>query len=172
MLRTALASVAFAVILASPVTAQKASQTGTVSQEVNDTRISMQYDRPVARGRPLFGELIEWDAIWTPGANRATWIEFSKPVRVEGHELEAGRYGLWMTPKEDGHWEIALVAEWDTHHGMFPFGEELVTLTVQTGEASHVEVLAWYFPEVGPYETTLTMHWGTTTVPLRIEVGK
>ena len=100
MLRTALASLAVTVVLASPLTAQKASQTGTVSQEVNDTRISMQYDRPVARGRPLFGELIEWDAIWTPGANRATWIEFSKPVRVEGQEIEAGKYGLWMTPKE------------------------------------------------------------------------
>jgi hypothetical protein len=25
---------------------------------------------------------------------------------------------------------------------------------------------------VGPYQTTLVMHWGTTTVPLRIEVGQ
>jgi len=172
MHRTFLASLALALVLASPVSAQKASQTGTVSQEVNDTRISMQYDRPVARGRALFGELIEWDAIWTPGANRATWIEFSKPVRLEGHELDEGRYGLWMTPKEDGEWEVALVNEWDTHHGMFPFGDEVAVLSVRTGEASHIEVLAFYFPEVGPYQATLTMHWGSTTVPLRIEVGR
>jgi Protein of unknown function (DUF2911) len=172
MLRTLFASLAVSLLLASPVSAQKASQTGTVSQEVNDTRISMQYDRPVARGRALFGELIEWDAIWTPGANRATWIDFSKPVTLEGHKLDAGRYGIWMTPKEDGNWGVTVVSEWDTHHGMFPFGEEVTEFTVQTGEASHIEVLAFYFPEVGPYATTLTMHWGTTTVPLRIEVGQ
>lgn len=171
MLRTVVASVALTALLALPVSAQKASQTATVSQEVNDTRISLGYDRPVARGRSLFGELIEWDVIWTPGANRATWIEFSLPVRVGDHEIEAGRYGLWMMPKEDGQWEITLVREWDTHHGMFPFGQEVVTITVQAGEASRMEVLAFYFPEVGPYRTTLTMHWGITTVPLSIEVG-
>jgi Protein of unknown function (DUF2911) len=172
MYRTPFASLALVLLIASPLAGQKASQTGTVSQEVNDTRISLQYDRPVARGRALFGELIEWDAVWTPGANRATWIEFSKPVLLEGHEIDAGRYGIWMTPKEDGYWEVTLVGEWDTHHGMFPFGEEVAEFSVETGEASYIEVLAFYFPDVGPYQTTLVMHWGTTTVPLRIEVGQ
>ena len=32
------------------------------------------------------------------------------------------------------------------------------------------EVLAFYFPMVGPYEATLRFHWGSVVLPLRIEV--
>jgi hypothetical protein len=32
--------------------------------------------------------------------------------------------------------------------------------------------LAFYFPLVGPYETTLRFHWGNVVVPLQIEVGR
>ena len=66
-----------------PGLAQQASQHGAVSKTVNQTIVTLEYDRPVARGRVIFGELIEWDAIWTPGANRATWIDFSQPVKLE-----------------------------------------------------------------------------------------
>ncbi len=77
-----------------------ASQHGTVSQSVNTTTITLEYDRPVLRGRSIFGELLDYDVIWTPGANRATWIDFSAPVKIQGQELPAGRYGLWTIPQE------------------------------------------------------------------------
>jgi Protein of unknown function (DUF2911) len=157
-------------LCAAPVAAQQASQHASVSQTVYLTDITVEYDRPVARGRALFGELIEWDVIWTPGANRATWIEFSDPVTFEGHELEAGRYGLWTIPHEDAPWEVILVSEWDTHHAYFSFETELLRTPVSPAEAEHMEVLAFYFPEVGPYEATLRLHWGNTVLPLRIEV--
>ena len=83
-----------------PSSSQQASQHAVVAQTVYTTVITLEYDRPVARGRELFGALVEWDAIWTPGANRATWIDFSKPVTLEGHALQAGRYAIWMVPKE------------------------------------------------------------------------
>ena len=135
------------------------------------TVITMEYDRPVARGRELVGALVEWDAIWTPGANRASWIDFSKPVTVEGHALQAGRYAIWMVPKENGPWEIIVVRDWDTDHGLFPFGAEVFRTMVEPEAGSHMEVLAYYFPVVGPEEATLRFHWGNTIIPLQIEVG-
>jgi len=153
-----------------PLSAQKASQTGRVSQEIFETTVSMQYDRPVARGRELFGELVAWDAVWTPGANRATWIEFSTPVTLEGTELDAGRYALWMTPRESGEWGISIVSEWDTHHGIYPAHTEVASFTVPVEESSHMETLAFYFPVVDFYSATLVFHWGTTLLPLSIEV--
>jgi len=36
----------------------KPSQHGTVSQRVADTTITVEYNRPVARGRELFGRLV------------------------------------------------------------------------------------------------------------------
>ncbi len=152
--------------------AQQASQHAVVSQTVYTTEITLEYDRPVARGRELFGALVEWDAIWTPGANRATWIDFSKPVTVEGHALQAGRYAIWMVPKENGPWEIIVVNAWDTDHGLFPFGEEVFRTMVTPETGAHMEVLAYYFPVVGPEDATLRFHWGTTIIPLRIEVGR
>ena len=61
-----------AVVGALPGSSQQASQHALLAQTVNQTVITLEYDRPVARGRELFGALVEWDAIWTPGANRAT----------------------------------------------------------------------------------------------------
>ena len=149
---------------------QQASQHAAVAQTIYTTVVTIEYDRPVARGRELFGALVEWDAIWTPGANRATWIDFSDPVKLEGHDLEAGRYAIWMVPKENGPWEVIVVDDWDTDHGLFPFGAEVFRTMVQPETGSHMEVLAYYFPVVGPTEATLRFHWGSTIIPLSIEV--
>ena len=117
-MRISLLCVAAATVVTfTPASAQRASQHGVVSQTVNETEIRLEYDRPVARGRELFGELIEWEALWTPGANRATWIEFSERVTINGHEMPKGRYAMWMVPQEDRPWEVVFVSEWDTHHG-------------------------------------------------------
>ena len=148
----------------------RASQHGTVSQTVNATTISLAYDRPVLRGRSVFGDILDYEVVWTPGANRTTWIEFTEPVTVEGAELEAGRYGLWTVPHEDEAWEVAFVREWDTHHSYFPRETEAARIRVDVEEGDHMEVLAFYFPVVGPYETTLRFHWGNTILPLRITV--
>ena len=114
-----------AVVGALPGSSQQASQHALLAQTVNQTVITLEY-RPVARGRELFGALVEWDAIWTPGAlaNRATWIDFSESVMLEGNALDAGRYAIWMVPKENEPWEIIVVREWDTDHGL-PFGTEV-----------------------------------------------
>ena len=47
------------------------SQHGSVSQRVSYTNISVDYKRPVARGRTLFGSLVKWDSVWHPGADSA-----------------------------------------------------------------------------------------------------
>ena len=150
----------------------RASQHGTVSQEVNTTRITLEYDRPVLRGRSVFGDILDYDVVWTPGANRTTWIDFSEPVKVQGQALDAGRYGIWTIPHEDDPWEVILVSEWDTHHSFFPFETEVLRIEATPEDGAHIEVLAFYFPTVGPYQTTLRFHWGEVVLPLQIEVGQ
>ena len=157
---------------ADTLTAQPAaSQHGTVSQVVNTTTISLGYDRPVLRGRSVFGDILDHDIVWTPGANRTTWIEVSEPVVFEGVELEAGRYGIWTIPHADEPWEVILVSDWDTHHSYFPFESEVARVRVEEEAGAHMEVLAFYFPVVGPYETTLRFHWGDVVVPFQITVS-
>ena len=150
----------------------RASQHGTVSQTVNATTISVDYDRPVARGRELFGGIIDFDVVWTPGANRATWVEFSTSVTVMEQAIDAGRYGIWLVPHELEPWELVLVRDWDTHHSFFPRESEAIRIGVPTEPGAHMEALAFYFPTVGPYQTVLRVHWGDTVLPIAITVPR
>ena len=169
----ALSFVALLALATAPLHAQpRASQHGAVSQTVNTTTITLEYDRPVLRGRSVFGDILDYDVVWTPGANRATWIEVSEPVRIEGAELPAGRYGVWTVPHDAESWEVIFVSEWDTHHSFFPMEAEVARVRVRPEVGGHMEVLAFYFPVVGPYATTLRFHWGEIAVPLLIEVSE
>jgi len=165
--------------LAAPAAARQqegppASQHATVSQTVNRTVITIAYDRPVARGRKLFGEdgIVVSGALWTPGANRATTLEFSTDVTVVGQAVPAGRYSLWTIPR-DSAWTVILNRTWDSHHAIYP-GEagEVLRAAIETTTGAHMETLALYFPVVGPGSTTLHVHWGETVLPIRIEVPR
>src|SRR5258708_36978407 len=91
---------ALTIALAAPLAAQDIplSQHATVSQRVGTTAITIDYNRPVARGRKLFGDLVPWGRVWHPGANDATTITSSKSVLVEGKPLAAGSYTIWSIP--------------------------------------------------------------------------
>src|SRR4051812_2318514 len=96
------------------------SQHGTVTQNLSGTAITISYNRPVARGRELFGTLVRWDHMWHPGADSVTTIVFSKPVTIEGRGLPAGRYSLWTIPEEPPKpWTVIFnrgVGGWHTNY--------------------------------------------------------
>ena len=71
----------------------KPSQHGSVSQRVNDTTITVEYNRPVARGRELFGKLVPYGRIWCPCADDATTVEVSTPGGGKSYEVVAVRFG-------------------------------------------------------------------------------
>jgi hypothetical protein len=148
------------------------SQLGTVTQRVGYTDIAIVYRRPVARGRDLFGGVVRWGRIWTPGADSATAIEFSREVEIEGQSLAAGSYTLWMIPQPaPGPWIVVFSKAVHVFHIPYP-GEhqDALRLTVTPEEGTHMEVLAFDFPVVGPDSAVIRMHWGTTVVPLRVRV--
>ncbi len=177
MSRSFVAFAALAVTAAAqPVDAQqtvRASQRGTVSQTVAATVFTVTYDRPVARGRALFGEgegfLVKFGREWTPGANRATILETTGDVVVEGQLLRAGKYSVWAIPGAD-QWTVIFSDAWDTFHIPYPEGRDVLRVHVPVVQASHMETLAWYFPVVSATGTTLRVHWGGTAAEVRIEL--
>jgi Protein of unknown function (DUF2911) len=147
----------------------KPSQHGTVSQTVDQTTITIAYDRPVARGRELFGGIVPWGHAWTPGANWATTIEFDRDVTVEGHAVPAGSYSIWTIPGAD-EWTFILSKRDRVFHTRYPKGQDLVRFTVRPIAGEHMETLAWYFPVVAADHAVLHLHWGTTVVAVAIGV--
>jgi hypothetical protein len=161
-------------VASSPARAQgyPFSQRGTVSQMVAFTNITIAYGRPVARGRALFGALVPWDSVWHPGADSATRIRFSHDVLLEGHELRAGEYSLWLIPRESKPWTLIVSRAAHVFHKPYP-GErfDVLRIDVTPEEVSPVKSFTIYFPMVLRDEAVMRLQWGTTAVPVRIKAA-
>jgi hypothetical protein len=147
------------------------SQEALVRQKVADTWIEVHYRRPVARGRTVYGGVVEWGRIWTPGADTATSIAISTPVQVEGETLPRGSYSIWMIPDSTGPWTVIFNKTTPAWHTEYPgAGRDQLRVRVTPAQGPPMESLLWYFPNVDGPDATLVMHWGTTGVPLRLHV--
>ena len=146
------------------------SQRGSVTQMVAFTEISVEYGRPVARGRALFGALVPWDSVWHPGADSATRITFSRDVLLDGKPLRSGEYTLWLIPHERAPWTLIVSRAAHVFHKPYPGTTfDVLRLDVTPVQASDMESFAIYFPMVLRDEAELRLHWGTTAVPIRIK---
>ncbi len=170
MIGAVLAAIAVAAILAqAPPAAPRPSQHGSVTQHVGSAEITVDYNRPVARGRDLFGALVPWGRVWTPGADYATTISVSRDVKIEGETLPEGTYSLWTEPQKD-KWTVIFNKVHPVFHTRYPAGQDVLRVTATPREGAHMETLAFYFPVVDGTHAELVLHWGTTVVPLRIDV--
>lgn len=153
-----------------PLDDVKASQSGSVWQEIANTSITVTYDRPVARGRELFGGIVPFGDIWNPGANDATAIALSRDVTINGNALPAGSYSLWAIP-DPNRWTMIFSREADVYHTPYP-GEEhdALRFMVSPRLGEHMETLAFYFAEVEKKDAELRLHWGDTYIPMSITV--
>ena len=145
------------------------SQRGSATQHVAHTTIAIEYGRPVARGRVLFGQLVPWDSVWHPGADSATRISFDHPVQLEGHEVKAGEYSVWLVPHASGPWTVILSRAAHAFHKPYPgAAQDAYRFDVAPERGAHMESLAYYFPSVVRDQAVLRLHWGETIVPIRV----
>lgn len=151
-----------------PDGSDRGSQPAEVRQRMGSTEIAVVYNRPSARGRELFGELVPYDSIWNPGADEATRIELSDDVLVEGERLPAGKYSIWAIPRPD-RWTIVFSHAHDVFHEPYP-GEErdALRLEVRPRAAFHVETMAFTFPVAVRDSAELDLRWGEVRIPLRL----
>jgi hypothetical protein len=86
----------------------------TVRAQIGHTIFTVDYGRPLMRGRTLLGDLIPYDRVWRTGANAATQFTTSTPIKLAGLQIPAGTYTLFSAPhttgvdlivnKETGEW--------------------------------------------------------------------
>lgn len=154
------------------MTQVRESQHGSVVQTVDATTIVVEYFRPVARGRALFGDLVKWNDIWTPGANWATTIEVDQDVQVENQRLPMGKYSIWVSPKNGEDWIVMFSRAVPRFHAWVPLpDQEQLRISVTPEGGPHVEVLTWSFPMVRRDGALLRMQWGTTFIQFLVSVG-
>jgi len=150
----------------------RASPFGTVSQLIDSTTITVEYYRPSVRERAIFGRLVRWGEMWTPGANWATTLEVNRDVRIEGQPLPRGKYSVWMIPaQKPDSWTVVLNRTARRFHVMRPDPkDDQLRFKVAADSAPSLEMLTFSFPVVTRTGATLAFYWAGTAVPMRLDI--
>lgn len=150
----------------------RASERSRLSQTIDGTVIGIDYARPRLKGRsPIFGKVVEWGEVWTPGANWATTLETSKPITLDGLAVPKGKYSVWLVVRQAGTWTLVLDPDHHRFHEDPPDSNTAqIRLAVAPGKAPKTEVLTWSFPEIRVSGGTLAMQWADTRVSVNIKV--
>jgi hypothetical protein len=83
------------------------SPAASVSQDLGICNVKIDYSRPGVKGRKIWGGLVPYGEVWRAGANAATVITFSHPVKIAGKDLAAGSYAFFAIPGEKA-WTLIL----------------------------------------------------------------
>jgi hypothetical protein len=173
--RTALAAGLLSFLAAGATFAQqldlpRPSPNATVSQTVGVTEITIKYSRPGVKDRQIWGKLVPYGEVWRTGANENTTIKFSTPVKIDGHELAAGIYGLQTIPNADD-WTVIFSKDAD-EWGAFSYKQEDDALRIQAKPqpAELRERMAFDFDDVTDTTAKVVLHWEKLRVPFTVEV--
>ncbi len=104
-LLTALLSLAAYMPANAQIKTPAASPGCKITQDVGLIKVDVDYSRPSAKGRKVFGELVPFGELWRTGANATTKITFSDEASVGGSKLAKGTYVIFATPAEK-EWEV------------------------------------------------------------------
>ncbi len=89
--------------------AQPASPRGDAATQIGDTWITVNYGRPILRGRTnifgagdSYGETVNAGApVWRAGANVSTRLKTTADLKFGDHTLPAGEYSVFVDLKEN-----------------------------------------------------------------------
>ncbi|APY09456.1 dihydrolipoamide dehydrogenase [Winogradskyella sp. J14-2] len=82
----------------------------TIEQKVGLTDVTLEYSRPSMKGRKIFGDLVPYGKLWRAGANKNTIITFSDNVSIDGNELKAGSYAIFISPNKES-WDVVFYTD-------------------------------------------------------------
>jgi hypothetical protein len=157
----------------------------TISEEVGITSITIKYSRPDVNGREgkIWGTLVTYgftsqnlntnknDMPWRAGANETTMITFEHDVKVEGKDIKAGTYGLYMAVYPDK--ATIIFSKQADNWGSFFYEEKNDVLRVDVKPFAldkNVEYLKYEFIEQKEKYCVIALQWEKLSIPFRVDV--
>jgi hypothetical protein len=144
----------------------------TLKQRVGLTDIEIDYSRPSIRGREIFGGLVPYGKVWRAGANQATKIIFSTPIKLNGTDVPAGTYALFAIPGKD-EWTV-IINKGAEQWGAYKYDEkdDVARVKAKPVEINRsVETFVINIDDIKDNSSELAMIWDKTKVPVKIEVN-
>lgn len=157
-----------ATILSAQVVTPKASPAAKLQQKVGLADIQIEYARPGAKGRVVFGDLIPYGQMWRLGANENTKITTSEALIFGKDTLAAGTYALFAKPGQSS-WELYFYTDYSNWGLPEPWDPTKVRLQVSAGVQKlqdYQENLAFQIDALSNNGGTLLITWENTKVSL------
>ena len=143
----------------------------TVRATLGAAQLLVDYGRPSARGRKVFGANgVLNDTLWRTGANQATQFRTSVPIMLGGQRIPAGLYTLW-TLAIPGRYQLIVnkqTGQWGT---VYDPKQDLVRVPLTATRLQ--QVVDRFTILVDPSAAnagTLRLRWDTTELSVPITV--
>jgi len=149
----------------------QSSPSCTLKQRVGLTDIEVDYSRPGVKDREIFGDVVPFDKVWRTGANQATKIIFSTPVKLNGTEIPAGTYALMTIPGKD-EWTI-IINKGAEQWGAYKYDEKSDIARIKATPVTldkAVDAFTIEFNKIRDESSFLNIVWDKTEVPIKVEV--
>jgi tetratricopeptide (TPR) repeat protein len=146
------------------------SQHAVVTQYIGITNITIDYHRPLVKGRTIWGKVVPYGEVWRAGANINTLIKVTDPITIEGQPLAKGVYGLHMIPNQD-EWTVIFSKE-HVAWGSFTYNQadDALRVNVKPQPSDMHEALTYDFDDVKADSAVITLRWEKIAVPIRVDV--
>lgn len=150
--------------------AKSLSVRDSVSSQIGNSVFTLEYGRPLMRGRTILGGLVPYDRVWRTGANAATQFTTTSAIKLGGLLVPAGSYTLFTLPHVSG---VDLIVnkqtgEWGTeYNGSLNLGTARL---ISEAATTPVEEFTITIKPTDSRHGTLVLEWGTFRWMAAIEV--
>ena len=167
-----LATIIASYVLNAQVKTPQPSPHSTLTQVVGLTEVTVDYSRPSAKGRIIFGDLVPFGKLWRTGANYNTTISISEDVVINGTTLKKGKYAIFTTPKAD-KWEVIFYTDsdnWGTPENWDANKVAVLVNVIPVALNYPLESLTIYVGNLTNDSATLDIAWEKTMVSVKFDV--
>jgi len=159
-----------------------------VSQWIGPVKISIDYHSPKVhnpanndRTGHIWGEVVHYGFVdegfgptkgapWRAGANESTSINFSNDVKVEGKDLKAGTYALFLDVEKDGPWQWIFSNRLGWGSFQYDPKDDVLRVPATPQEAPFTEFMMYGFDERRPDSAVAYLQWEKKRISFKIEV--
>ncbi|MFN3851826.1 MAG: DUF2911 domain-containing protein [Spirosomataceae bacterium] len=149
-----------------------ASPSAKLEQAVGLSTITVEYSRPSAKGRKVYGELVPFGVVSRTGANQGVKITFSDDVKIEGKDLKKGSYKI-LTVAGEKEWKVVFHPNLSINipGADYKESDEALRISVPVRKlADKVETFTMDFDQIKDSGAELYLAWENTKVGFTIDV--
>jgi len=142
----------------------------TIKQNFGLGEVSIEYSRPSAKGRVIFGDVVSFGNIWRTGANSATKITIAEDTKIEGNAIAAGTYAIYTLPGKDA-WDIMFYKDLTLggNVGEYKKEDEVLRISVKPSALTQkLETFTINFADMTATTCNVELVWEQTRVAFKL----